>query len=59
MIDNLLIELHILVKHLTTPSVDKMLLPKYVNRSTKFRGKVLTVVLAPSCPKEYQVQSVK
>ena len=52
MIDNLSIAFHTFARHmLTCISVDKMLLPKYVNWSTNFRGLSLKVETAHFCLK--------
>ena len=51
-IDNLLIAVHTLSWHSSTSfSVDKILLPSYVNWSIKFRGLLLKVEIAPFCLK--------
>ena len=52
MIDNLPIQFHAVVSRmLTSLSVDEMLLLRYVNRSSNFRGLLLRVEIAPFCLK--------
>ena len=49
MINNLLIAVHVFARHMfTTLSVDEILLLRYVNLSTNFKGLPLTVDIAPS-----------
>ena len=48
MIDNLPIAFHAFARHLLTSlSVDEMLVPRYENLTTNFRGLPLTVKMAP------------
>ena len=47
-IDNLLIAVHTFVRHISTSfSIDEILLLKYMNLSTNFRGLLLRVEIAP------------
>ena len=53
MIDNQSIVVYIFAQYmLTSLSIDKILLPRYVNLSTNFRGLLLKVEMAPSCLKQ-------
>ena len=50
--DNLSIAVHTFTRYMLTPlSVDKILLLRYVNWSTNFRGLSLKLEMAPSCLK--------
>ena len=56
MIDNLLISVQIFfMRMLTSLSVDEILLPRYVNWSTNFRGLLFNDEMAPSCFKGIQL----
>ena len=49
MVDNLLIAVHVFPMHmLKSLSVDEILLPKYVNGSTDFKGLLFNEDMAPS-----------
>ena len=48
MIDNLWIAVQVFASHmLTSLSVDEILLPRYINLSTNFRGLLLKVKISP------------
>ena len=57
-ITNFSITFYTFTRHMLTPlSVDKMWLPRYVNKSAKFRGLSLRVKMAPSCLKHVNLHS--